>query len=434
MKHRQSFGFCGILIIFVLFTGITRLQADASAGTAAVRLLPQADLEFNQCREQDFLAFDPHYKEELTNRIVRARALGKQVISREVAGQNTELSHQIISEIIWLISSTADFKRMDQRLDDLQASLDHPDREAEAEEQNPADGSWGSGYTEWFFKVIASYPHLDDANVGFNFIDRINSPKELTDYLVSVSVSDISRTGVDHEREFNESLSNLMRMILRHKPKQYAYDPGLKATLMDLILHRFRSSTTGYWGESYVRNGRVYFVDDLSMTFHVVSYLKGDVPDMDKVVATTLAAQDAEFPVGCLYEGQHYDHLNMDVAELFRLGWSHASDAQKKAITIELHELLRWCLTESLQPDGSFKMWVGDNSKEESTYYGASFLARIGYFDKSKRFWTDEDFPEAESVRQKIIAYIEKHSKSGAAGGDYYESALTQLNYKKLTP
>ena len=433
MKNRKSLGFCGTLISIVFFASIGQAQAHASNSSDAATVLPQADLEFNQWKGRDLLAFDPHYKEELTKRIVRARALGKEVISREIAGQNTELSHQMLAEIIWLISSTADFTRMDQRLDALQAALDHPDREAQAEKENPVDGSWGQGYTEWFLKVTASYPHLDETNSEFHFIDRINSPQKLTDYLVAVSVSDIARTGVDHEREFNESLSCLMRMILRHKPKRYAYDPGLKATLMDLILHRFRNPGTGYWGERYVSGAQAYFVDDLSMTFHVVSYLDGNVPDMDRVVATTLAARNAEFPVGCLYEGQHNDHLNMDVAELFRLGWPHASEAQRKATALELHELLQWCLTESLQPDGSFKMWVGDNSKEESTYFGASFLSRIGYFDKSKRFWADEAFPEAENVRQRIIAYIEKHLKSGATGGEYYKSALEQLDYK-LTP
>jgi hypothetical protein len=420
------------LIFIAILTSIAPAQTNAPVNPyAPVMVLPQSDLEFNQWKEHDFLAFNPHYKEELTSRLARVHALGKQVISREIAGQNTGLSHQILSEIIWLISSTADFKRMDQRLDDLQLSLDHPEREAQAEQLDPTDGSWGRGYTEWFFKVIALYSQLDDTKSQFRFIDRINSPKKLTNYLTSVSVSDIPRTGVDHEREFNESLSNLMRMILRHKPKQYAYAPKLKATLMDLILHRFRNPKTGYWGESYTRNGRVYFVDDLSMTFHVVSYLEGNVPDMDKVVATTLAAQDAEFPVGCLFQGEHYDHLNMDVAELFRLGWPHASETQKKAIKAELHKLLQWCLTESLQPDGSFKMWIGDNSKEESVYYGASFLVRVGYFDKSKRFWTAEDFPEAEDVRQKITSYIEKHLKSGAAGGAYYQSALEQLGCKR---
>jgi hypothetical protein len=203
----------------------------------------------------------------------------------------------------------------------------------------------------------------------------------------------------------------------------------MKATLMDLILNRFRDQETGYWGERYVVDGNVQFVPNLSVTFHVVSYLNGDVPDMNKVVATTLAVKDLDCPAGWLYKGQHWDHLNMDVAEIFRLGWPHASEAQKKAIAIELNKLLHWCLTESLRPDGSFKFVDGDNSKEEGTYYGTSFLVRVGFFDKSKRFWTDQDFLEAEGIRQRIITYIEEHIKSGAAGGDYYRGALRQLNY-----
>jgi hypothetical protein len=247
---------------------------------------------------------------------------------------------------------------------------------------------------------------------------------------MSISVSDIARTGMDHEREFNESLSNLMRMIIREQPQGYPYHPKLKATLMDLILHRLRNPATRFWGERYVHDGRVEFVDDLSITFHVVSYLDGNVPDMDKVVATTLAIKDGDFPAGWLLNGKHWDHLNMDVAELFRLGWPHASDAQKKAMATELRKMLHWCLTESLQPDGSFKFVEGDNSKEEGTYYGASFLARVGYFEKSKRFWTDQGFPEAASVRQRIISYIVKHQKSGATGGSYYRNALRQLGYR----
>jgi hypothetical protein len=100
-------------------------------------------------------------------------------------------------------------------------------------------------------------------------------------------------------------------------------------------------------------------------------------------------------------------------------------------MSAELDKLLHWCLTESLQPEGTFKFWIGDNSKEETTYYGAAFLGRMGYFDKSKRFWTDQEFPEAESVRQRIIGYIEKHRKSGPTGGDYYDSALDELKYKQ---
>jgi len=426
-------------VALLAITSASWAQTDGvrPPSTNSVRTsLPQADREITLRKQQEFVAFDPQYQEKLAERIARARMLGKQVIQREVASQNTEFSHQIVSEIIWLVSSTADFKRMDQRLDDLQTSLDHPEREAEAKEQDPGDGSWGKGCTEWFFKVVASYGHLQTPSkkkgkpeFEFHFLDRIKSPEKLTDYLLSVSVSDIARTGVDHERELNESLSNLMRMIIRGRPPAYAYDPKLKAALMDLILHRLRNPATGFWGERYVHDGRVEFVDDLSITFHVVSYLDGDVPDMNKVVATTLAIKDNEFPAGWRRKGQYWDHLNVDVAELFRLGWQHATSEQKQAIAVELNKLLNWCLTESLQPDGSFKFVEGDNSKEEGTYYGASFLSRVGYFDKSKRFWTARDFPEAEEVCQRIISYIDKHVKSGATGGDYYESVLKELHH-----
>lgn len=409
--------------------GTAMIAAGACRAQTAAPV-PEADTQINQWRLADFVRFDPQYTAKMPARIARARALGKDVIARETAGQNTQRSHQILSEVIWLISATADFKQLDQRLDDLETSLAHPDQEAQAEALNTADGSWGTGYTQWFFKLTSSYDHMDGKPSGYQFLARINSPQKLSDYLISVSSSDVARTGVDNAREFNESLSCLIRMILRGKPEGYAYDPGMKPALMDLLLHRLRNPETGYWGEVYRRDGHTYFVDDLSMTFHVVSYLNGDVPDMDKVVATTLALRNTEFPAGPVYHGERFDHLNMDVAELYRLGWAHASDSQKKEMAADLRAMLQWCLTQSLQPDGSFKMWAGDNSKEESTYYGASFLARIGYFDKAKRFWTDEDFPEAEGVRQKVVGYIRQHQATGATGGGYYQSALEQLGYK----
>ncbi|MGD0649626.1 MAG: hypothetical protein ABSA97_00535 [Verrucomicrobiia bacterium] len=411
------------------------MQGQTSVSTQtetnpAFTLLPRADYEINLRKEQQFVAFDPHYKEAKAERVARTRTLGKQVIEREAAGQNAELSYQIVFEIIWRLTQTANFKRLDQRLDDLQASLAHPEHEAEAEEQDPADGSWGKGYTEWFLKLSATWDHHGEkTKIPYRFLDRINSPEKLTEYLTAMSVSDIARTGVDHYREFNEALSCFARMIPTDRPRGYVYHPKLKETFMELLLHRFRNPATGYWGESYVQDGHVQFIDDLSITFHTISYLQGNVSDLDKVVATTLAIKDLDFPVGWLYKGQYWNHNNMDVAAILQYGWPHASEAQKKALAIELNKMVRWTVDESLQPDGSFKRVEADGSIEDGTYYGASFLARLGYFDKSKRFWTDKDFPEAEGVRQRIISFIEKHHKSGAMGGTQYESALEELNY-----
>jgi hypothetical protein len=408
-----------------------------SSGAPKVWRPPQADLEHKAKAEQEFIAFDPRYKEEKAERIAKLRAFYTTVRDREAAKQSTYCSHQILWELKALLVTSADFKLIDQRVADLEASLAHPDDEAAANRQDPQDGSWGHCFAEWYCKLDSStdpmmdiknkHQHLD---VYPRFLDQINSPDKLTAFLTSVSISDIPRTGIDHLGEFNLSISDLMRLILRDRPYGYPWDPRLRATLRHL-LYEFRNPATGYWGERYVRDGHIVFVDDLSTTFHVVTYLHGDVPDLPRVVDTTLAVKELDFPVGWLLKGQYWNHNNMDVVDLFKAGWPHASASQKQAMTAEIEKMLHWCLTESFQPDGSFKANIGDGSLEEGEYYATSFLARIGFFDKKERFWTDRDFPEAVAIRQKIITYVLAHQKTGGSGGNYYESTIEDcLGYK----
>jgi len=117
----------------------------------------------------------------------------------------------------------------------------------------------------------------------------------------------------------------------------------------------------------------------------------------------------------------------MDVAVLFSYGWPEARLEQRQAMRTELGEMLVWCLTESLQPDGSFKLLAPDASLEEATYFGAAFLARIGYFDRARRFWTGAEFPDSDYVRKKIIENVSRHLMTGGAGGVYYTSVLEEL-------
>jgi hypothetical protein len=64
--------------------------------------------------------------------------------------------------------------------------------------------------------------------------------------------------------------------------------------------------------------------------------------------------------------------------------------------------MLDWCLTETLNEDGSFD--IGDESTLGGAYYfGVSLLDEVGYFSKENRFWTDEEFPEANAVRKRIV-------------------------------
>ncbi len=389
---------------------------------------PENDIEHNARRQQEFTKFNPRFPELKAERVAILRKLTAEVEQREAARQSTACSHQILWELKLLNGMSADFRAIDARIRDLQSTLAHPEREASAQVQNPEDGSWGGCYEAWHLKLMASYDHRgDQAARPFRFLDRVNSPEKLTAYFTSIETSDIAQTGVDHTYDLNESLSDLMRLILRGQPKDYAWHPGLKEAMMDLLMHRFRNPETGWWGEKYVRDGRVKFVDDLSMTFHTVNYLDGNVPDLPKIVDTALALKDTNTPAGWLWDGAYWNHNNMDVAVLFRYGWPQASPSQRRAMRAELEKMLRWCLAESLQPDGSFKPILPDASLEEANYFGATFLARIGYFDRARRFWTDTDFPESDAIRKRILDHVAKNIQTGGAGGTYYRGILAEL-------
>jgi hypothetical protein len=396
--------------------------------------VPPADVDQKAKVAREMLAFDPHYLKSLFSRAAVAQALANQVRANEARGRKTSCSHQILNETLWMLGHTASFAKIDGRLRDLKASIADPGHESVADAQDPEDGSWGRCYTEWSFKLDASLDHLllDPDKTPprpMRLLDQVNSPEKLTAFLTALSVSDIPRTGIDSRREFNETLGNLVRLILRDRPPGYAWHPQLKQTLLDLVLHKFRNPDTGWWGERYVRNGRAEFVDDMSATYHVVAYLKGEVPDLDVMVNTLLAVRNEAYPVGWLDHGGYANHHNMDIVSLLRFGWPYLKPEQKQLASAEIGKMLRWCLRESLQADGSFQQQPGDDSIEELTYFGVEFLARVGYFDRSRRFWTAEEFPEADAARQRIVGFIEKHIDTGGAGGEYYHSAL-----KDLTP
>ena len=439
-RYDQVMRFCGPMKTTQLrvsaagnaaFYVLAVLVLGHNTGAAAETTVPASDLQDEASRIHEFVTFNPNYLQERTPRIARARSLGKVVREREAAGRPTLACNQILNEVSWLIDSTADFKRIDQRLNDLDDTLAHPEREADAAKQDPRDGSWARYTTEWFLKVDLSFDHLIDKQVPGQdivaplMLDRINSPQKLSDYFMSVAVSDITHQGVDHRRELNESLANLSRLIFKDKPGGYHYHPALKQSMRDLILAKLRNPATGCWGEQYVRDGNVQFVDDLSVTFHMVSYMHGEVPDLPKILDFVLAARDLEYPVGWLKDGKFTNHNNMDVVTLFQYGWPQANTQQRRAIAAELQKMLDWCLQKSLQPDGAFKPTT--ESLEEEQYFGVSFLSRCGYFDKSNRFWTDQTFPESETVRQRLIAEIKSRMARGRSGFGWYEDALQAL-------
>ncbi len=417
-----------IVIGLAAFAALGGFPPGAQAQTP-----PPADVTANAKLEADFTAFDPDYAGKRAARIVELRALSDAVLGRERRGEATACSHQILFEAGSLLLATADFKTIDARLSELRETLAHPDREKRADHAG-VDGLWGACNDAWYLKLYDTYDRLEKAapdepapHALPKFLDSVATPDALSARLLTLATSDVRATGVDHEREYNDTLATLLQMIVRGRPENYTVDPALKQRMLELVTGELRNPETGWWGERYVRDGKTEYVDDLSITFHVVSYLKGRVPDMPRVIDTALALRSLDYPAGWLWKGEYWNHNNMDVITVFQLGWSQAGAAQREATAAEIQRMLDWCLTQSLQPDGSFKPRLPDLSTEDAEYYGVEFLVRVGYFDRSKRFWTARDYPEAPAVKAQILGYLRAHAATGGAGGDAYKGAMADL-------
>jgi hypothetical protein len=394
--------------------------------------------------DEDFRRFDPDYAEHRATLGDRLTALRRTLIALQANGNDMECANQIYLEAKWLHRYTAFWTRLEHRLDDLAASLDHPDQ-AFAAEQSPTDGLWGACYEEPFFKVEATALALielegigEKPRYAIRMPPPFDDPPEALEHVKRLLISDVAHTGVDHRGE----LGNIGTVASIAYFKEYLQDylneteglprneggPGARTgeyrTLLLDFIDGWQDPVSGYWGPLYRSEGRVFRVADLSYTFHIISYRKGDVHFWPQIVATTMAIRNEPYPFGWMHAGEYVNHNNYDVAKILKLGWPYMSSGERKLLAEKIRGMLRWTLESSLQADGSFKTVPAFfSSKGADFYFGVAFLKTIGYWDKSNRFWTTEDFPEAaevcDRIKAKLVAMALKSHES--------ESALGQL-------
>ena len=87
--------------------------------------------------------------------------------------------------------------------------------------------------------------------------------------------------------------------------------------------------------------------------------------------------------------------------------------------------MLDWCLSQSLQADGSFKTSEIDDTLGDAQMYGALFLRDAGYFEPAQRFWTGKSFPDAETVRGRIKARQEAMGLGDPSLKQAYDAVTT---------
>lgn len=342
------------------------------------------------------------------------KPLVAEVTRRQAAGEQMQYSMHIYREIRWRLNFTPDVAATRARIEDLGQSLTNSAIQKVGIEQDPTDGSWGRPIGVWYLKLYYSVDEASQSSPDsppqypLRFLDRINSPELLTAHLDSVLHNDITRTGVFNREELDETFSALARLLFAHKAKlAYAFHPQLQDALRQFVL-RWQNPATGCWGQWLLdRHRRVWKMDDMAMTFHVVSDLHGDIPHLDRIAMHVLDLDNVNFPAGIRF-GSHYEnHLNWDVVKILKAAWPSLDEATRARGAAQIAKMLDWCLKNSLQPDGSFKVSGLDDTLGDAYYYGVSFLADAGYFDKQDRFWTDRDFADGPAVRDKIAARIQ---------------------------
>ncbi len=398
--------------------------------------LPQSESRLSRFREQaelywDFAGFIVAREKRLKKFDPVLKPLVKEIGKKQASGEGMQYSMHIYREIRWRLNFTPDVDATQARIDDLRESLAQPDKQKLAVEQQASDGSWTLGINVWYLTLYYSVEDgLDNGAVSqypLAFLDHINSREKMTAQLDSDLYDHLPQTGVFNREELDETFSALARLLFKMKPSGYAFDPGLPGALTAFVAS-WQNPVTGCWGQWIVdRQGRVWKMDDMGITFHVVSDLKGNVPHLDLIAKRLLQLDGVNFPAGILFDGHYENHLNWDAVKIFRYAWPYLDDPTRKQVQAEISRMLDWCLTKSLQPDGSFKVSDLDDTVGDAYDYGVYFLRETGYFRREDRFWTDQDFPDAKSVHDRIEAKIKSIGLNDSGLKQAYE-ALQSLD------
>jgi len=355
------------------------------------------------------------------------RPLVREINRREAAGEDMHYSMHVYREIRWWLNFTPDIETTRGEISDLRQSLNQPEEQKLAGEQQASDGSWGLGINVWYLRLYYSVDDVKKCRTTprypLTFLDRINSPEKLDAQLDSDLYDDFTKTGVFNREELDETFSAMARLLFATAPTGcYTFHPQLRDALRKFV-ERWQNPATGCWGQWMVdRQGRVWKMDDMGITFHVVPDLHGEVGRLDLVARRMLQLDRVNFPAGILFNGHYENHLNWDAVRVFRYAWPTLDELTRQHVRAEISKMLHWCLTQSYLPDGSFKVSDLDDTEGDAYRYGVWFLQETGYFQRKDRFWTDQDFPESKAVRERIEAKLKSIGLSDPGLKEAYET------------
>lgn len=372
--------------------------------------------------EEQFLQYDADRPRKKAGRVDRLATLQARLYELQSRGFAMQCSAQMLNETDWILDSTSDFARADKNLWLIDLSLRDTNQDF-ALDQLETDGSWGVCYDEWFKKLdpmISALNRYSETDTPprytyLAFLKQISRPGLLIGYLDSILISDIPRTGVSFRDELNASTALVAEILYKERLRNYfarhiigrpisaAYTKSF-----DEFIERWQDPETGYWGAWYRWGDQVLKSRDLSMTYHMVAYRRGDVQRWDRIFDTTLDIADQEYPYGWLQNGELTNHHAYDVARILKLGWSRVSVEQRARARPALARLLEFGLTKGLNADNSVTPQARfSDGVDDAYYYAVSLLTTIGYCSTERPFWTDASWPQATARCCSLAQHVE---------------------------
>ena len=152
---------------------------------------------------------------------------------REGSGCDTSCPRQVLRELRWRLEYTADTNGVRGTLARLRTRAALPSPSAASQ---GGDGAHGACTDIWFLKLDACIDHMlaadfDEQGRPPCFLDRVNEPDRLREYLGSLLVSRLDADGIDRRKELNFATADLVRLILWRRPRDYRWDPRLETVI-----------------------------------------------------------------------------------------------------------------------------------------------------------------------------------------------------------
>jgi hypothetical protein len=372
--------------------------------------------------DQEFIKRDAKYIEKRTEQSARYKKLVKKFDELKKHSPMA-CSAQHALEAKWLINYSDKWDVVGDALNLFEQSLKVTDQPRF--DKQDAQGSWGPCCEKWYRKLEPTVDALQEDQYKHQTLNPLLFMQDLQDIdtvrttLELLSVSDIAATGWNNRDEYGAWLTALSQLTFKQTVRDVlAVHTELEFDMPESYIEAYRAHLrhlqhdSGYWGPAYMFNGKKVDVQDLSFTFHIVHYYMQDPPDgrpnlpnLDKIAATTLEIRDKTYPNGWLTkDGAFDDHNNYDVVTLFKHCWDHTPGDLQKKIAPEIQALSDWCLTRSFRGD---HFGDAEPASPDDYYYGVRFLDTIGLWNTDKTFWRSGPIPlpnnlTAEGVRDGL--------------------------------